>query len=96
MTKRERAGWFHDALMHDYYQWRAGMRQPNWRGVRFRGNVTKLGAVRAIKQLLNSPKNRRLNSKEYGAELLVVKKQFRPLFSPDEIKEARRRLRSKN
>lgn len=95
MNKKQLAEWFHDKLLVDYYKWRSTLPRGDWRGVRYKSLLTRFGGVGTMKQLLNSPNNKKINALEFGAEEIVVAKRFRPLFTASEIKEARRRLKSK-
>ena len=91
MTKAERREWFEDRLLRDYYEWRLTLPPGSRRGTRYKGMITRLGAVGAVKKLLNSAANRRKRL-VFGAEYWVLEPQFRPLFTAAEIKEAKRRI----
>jgi hypothetical protein len=82
--------WFSDKLEVDYHQWRKTLPKGSRRGIRYKGMLTRLGGVNTMKQLLNSPANRRKRI-EFGAEYWVIQPQFRPLFTAEQIKEAKRR-----
>jgi hypothetical protein len=90
MTKSEREQWFADKVLRDYYEWRSKLPHGSRRGVRYRGMITKHGAVGAAKWLLNSDRNAKKRD-SFGIEYWVTCPQFRPLFSVAEVKEAERR-----
>jgi hypothetical protein len=94
MKKADREEWFTDKLLVDYYQWRATLPKGSHRGARYKGLITRLGGVKAMKQLLNSQGNRRKHT-EFGAEYWVTLPQFHDLFTAAEVAEAKDRLKKK-
>src|SRR5688572_8134311 len=92
MKKSERAAWFSDRVLYDYYRWRSTLPRGSRRGVRYRGLITRYGALGAAKRLLNSQSNRR-KRESFGIEYLVIEPQFKPLFTGSEIAEAKSRLK---
>jgi hypothetical protein len=89
MTRRERVKWFKAEVDADYYKWRAGRRDH--RGARYRREITVHGHIRAIGKLLDSKRNGQ-KRKVFGVEWIVVRPEFRGLFKPRQVAEARRRI----
>lgn len=94
ITKAHLAEWFTDKLLVDYYKWRSTLPSGSRQGTRYKSMITRLGGVGAMKQLLRSKTNRRKRS-VFGAEYFVTLLQFQPLFSTQDVAEARARLKQK-
>ena len=94
MTNKQRAQWFEDKLLKDYYEWRSKLPKGDRRGARYKGLITRLGGVAAMKQLLKSASNARKRW-VFGAEHFVTLPEFRPLFSKEEVAEAKRRMKER-
>ena len=95
ITKAQLAEWLTDKLLIDYYRWRLRLPAGSRQGTRYKSMITKLGGVAAMKQLLQSKANRRQPS-SFGAEYFVTLPQFRALFTPEDLAEARARLKQIN
>lgn len=92
VTKRKLAAQFETAIIDDYYKWRATLEAGDRSGVRYKGMITRFGAVGTMRRLLASSVNRR-KREQFGVEEFVVLRRFRRLFTKAEILEAEDRLR---
>ncbi|SRR5258708_6639168 len=90
---------FQVALERDYEIWKSRREKGNRSGVRFRGMLTKLGALKMAQRLLGSSQNKSdvlLSSWEdhkLTLEWEVTRPKFRELFTKVEIEEAKTRLK---
>jgi hypothetical protein len=92
VTKRKLAVEFENAIIDDYKKWRATLEKGDRSGVRYRGMITRFGAVGMMKRLLASLVNKR-KREQFGVEQFVVLRRFQPLFTKAEIQEAKMRLK---
>src|SRR5262245_37683104 len=91
MSPHQLAAYFEAVVLVDYYEWRAAFGPHDRRGRRYRGVITRCGAMGAAKRLLRSGSNRK-KCKDFGIEYLVVDARFRRLFTPWELAEAQKRI----
>jgi hypothetical protein len=92
-SEKKLSGVFEKAILDDYYEWRRTRPSGDRSGVRYRGMISRYGAVDAIKRLLASSRNRRKG--HVGAEEFVIARRFHSLFTQEERREARDRLSQK-